>query len=57
MPHGFFTNKAEISESCFATWKPLFTPIIYILMDVYTGYNLAVKATIYFIYNEIHWYH
>ena len=57
MPHGFFTNKAEIWESCFATWKPLFTPIIYILMDVYTGYNLTVKATIYFIYNEIHWYH
>ena len=26
-------------------------------MNVYTGYNLAVKDTIYFIYNKIHWYH
>ena len=26
-------------------------------MNVYTGYNLAVKDTIYIIYNKIYWYH
>ena len=30
---------------------------IYLLMNVYTGYSLAVKDTIYFICNKIHWYH
>ena len=27
---------------------------IYLLMNVYTGYSLAVKDTIYFICNKIH---
>ena len=27
---------------------------IYLLMNAYTGYNFAVKYTIYFIYNKIH---
>ena len=26
----------------------------YLLMNVYTGYNLAMKGTIYFIYRAIH---
>ena len=30
---------------------------IYLFIDVYTGHNLAVKDTICFIYNKIHWYH
>ena len=30
---------------------------IYLFINVYTGHNLAVKNTICFIYNKIHWYH
>ena len=30
---------------------------IYLFINVYTGHNLAVKDTICFVYNKIHWYH
>ena len=47
------TLVVPVSHQCYKR-NFLIDLFTYLLMNVYTGYNLAVKETIYIIYNKIH---